>query len=66
MRRSYLEKGSDELKIKSDHALDDIVVDYIASMTDDYFLDVYEYLFGEKLPDDVYVSYFAQDVRSNE
>ena len=34
---------------------DDIVVDYIASMTDDYFIDLYEYLF----PDDP----FNQKVR---
>lgn len=34
-----------------------MVVDFIASMTDDYFIDLYEYLFGEK---DVvhYISYF--------
>ena len=34
---------------------DDIVVDYIASMTDDYFIDLYAYLF----PDDP----FNQKVR---
>lgn len=34
-----------------------IVVDYIASMTDDYFIDLYEYLFSE--PSGVeYISYF--------
>lgn len=34
-----------------------IVTDYIASMTDDYFIDLYEYLFGE--PSGVeYISYF--------
>ena len=38
-------------------ANDDIVVDYIASMTDDYFIDLYEYLFGEKAPVR-YISYF--------
>lgn len=36
---------------------DEIVVDYIASMTDDYFIDLYEYLFNEKSPIK-YVSYF--------
>lgn len=39
---------------------DDIVVDYIASMTDDYFIDLYHHLYGD---DDVmdkvkYISYF--------
>lgn len=36
---------------------DDIVVDYIASMTDDYFIDLYKYLFGKKAPIE-YISYF--------
>lgn len=36
---------------------DDIVVDYIASMTDDYFIDLYAYLFGKKAPIE-YISYF--------
>ncbi|MGN0108043.1 MAG: deoxyguanosinetriphosphate triphosphohydrolase family protein [Hominilimicola sp.] len=36
---------------------DEIVVDYIASMTDDYFIDLYEYLFNEKSPIK-YISYF--------
>ena len=35
----------------------EIVVDYIASMTDDYFIDLYEYLFHEKSPIK-YISYF--------
>ena len=35
----------------------DIVVDYIASMTDDYFIDLYEHLFDSKAPIK-YVSYF--------
>lgn len=41
---------------------DDIVVDYIASMTDDYFIDLYKYLFPEdKLYEKVhYVSYFEK------
>lgn len=37
--------------------LDEIVVDYIASMTDDYFIDLYEYMFNEKSPIK-YISYF--------
>ncbi len=36
---------------------DDIVTDYIASMTDDYFIDLYEYLFNKKSPVQ-YISYF--------
>lgn len=35
----------------------DIVVDYIASMTDDYFIDLYEHLFDSKAPIK-YISYF--------
>lgn len=38
-------------------AFDDIVVDYIASMTDDYFIDLYAYLFEKKAPIE-YISYF--------
>ncbi len=42
--------------------LDDVVVDYIASMTDDYFIDLYNKLYGD---DDVYnkvryISYFDE------
>lgn len=39
---------------------DDIVVDYIASMTDDYFIDLYKYLFpNDALSGQVhYISYF--------
>ncbi len=36
---------------------DEIVVDYIASMTDDYFIDLYEHLFNKKAPVQ-YISYF--------
>ncbi len=36
---------------------DEIVVDYIASMTDDYFIDLYEYLFDKKAPIQ-YIGYF--------
>ena len=35
----------------------DIVTDYIASMTDDYFIDLYEYLFNKQAPVK-YISYF--------
>jgi len=42
---------------------DDIVVDYIASMTDDYFIDLYHYLYGN---DDImnkvhYIDYFSKE-----
>lgn len=36
---------------------DEIVVDYIASMTDDYFIDLYEYMFNADAPIK-YISYF--------
>ena len=38
----------------------DIVTDYIASMTDDYFIDLYEYLFNKQAPVK-YISYFDKD-----
>lgn len=44
-----------------DYALenhDDIVVDYIASMTDDYFIDLYEYLFPDGKHHIEYIPYF--------
>lgn len=37
---------------------DDIVTDAIASMTDDYFVDLYNYLFPDKARDLKYVGYF--------
>lgn len=37
---------------------DDIVVDFIASMTDDYFIDLYHYLFPKGKYDVKYVGYF--------
>ena len=37
---------------------DDIVVDYIASMTDDYFVDLYKYLFPKGKHDVKYIGYF--------
>ena len=36
---------------------DEMVTDYIASMTDDYFIDLYEFMFNEKSPVK-YISYF--------
>ena len=35
-----------------------LVVDYIASMTDDYFADLYEYLFPESSMKIIYKGYF--------
>lgn len=46
---------------KNDYALekpDDIVADYIASMTDDYFIDLYNYLFPEGKYKVEYIPYF--------
>lgn len=37
---------------------DQIVVDYIASMTDDYFTDLYKYLFPESELKIIYKGYF--------
>ena len=37
---------------------DDIVVDYIASMTDDYFVDLYDYLFPDGKNMIRYIPYF--------
>jgi len=39
-------------------APDQIVVDYIASMTDDYFIDLFHFLFPEEDPGIEYVPYF--------
>ena len=35
-----------------------IVTDYIASMTDDYFIDLYEYLFPDSDKKITYIGYF--------
>ena len=44
-----------------DNDVDDIVVDYIASMTDDYFVDLYRYLFPNGKYDVTYEGYFDED-----
>lgn len=41
-----------------ENAPDDIVVDYIASMTDDYFIDLYNYLFPKGKYEVKYIGYF--------
>ena len=41
-----------------DEPVDNIVVDYIASMTDDYFIDLYEYLFPHGKYKVRYIGYF--------
>ncbi len=38
---------------------DDVVVDYIASMTDDYFVDLYDYLFPKGKNGIRYIPYFS-------
>lgn len=48
--------GSDDYLEKTEE--NQIVVDYIASMTDDYFVDLYEYLFPKSKYKVEYVSYF--------
>lgn len=48
--------GEHEYLEKSD--ADQIVVDFMASMTDDYFVDLYEYLFPKSSYQITYVSYF--------
>lgn len=41
-----------------DNSADDIVMDYIASMTDDYFVDLYNYLFPKGKYKVEYIGYF--------
>lgn len=56
-QRGYY-KGCADCK---DYALekpDEIVTDYIASMTDDYFIDLYKYLFPDKNCSVKYIPYF--------
>ncbi len=44
-------------KYTENSSYEDIVADYIASMTDDYFIDLYEFLLNKKAPIE-YISYF--------
>ena len=44
-----------------DNEPNDIVVDFIASMTDDYFVDLYHYLFPDGKYGVKYVGYFEKE-----
>jgi len=52
--RGFYKDNKGELKINSD----EVVVDYIASMTDDYFINLYETLFPKSKFKIQYRSYF--------
>lgn len=52
-QRSYY-AGKDYLQENPDN----IVVDFLASMTDDYFIDLYNYLFREGKHKIEYIPYF--------
>ncbi len=43
---------------------DDIVMDFIASMTDDYFVELYKYLFPDGKYDVKYVGYFEEELET--
>lgn len=47
-----------DVKIYEESEPNDIVVDYMASMTDDYFIDLYNYLFPKGSHKVVYIGYF--------
>lgn len=55
-RKYYIERG--EKRYEEIETVDDIVVDYIAGMTDDYFIDLYEYLFPNGKYKVTYLGYF--------
>lgn len=58
----FVNKNRRFYKDTRDYALenkDDIVVDYLASMTDDYFIDLYEYLFLQGKYSVEYIPYFS-------
>ena len=54
LNRGYYKDGRDY----ANENKDDIVVDYLASMTDDYFIDLYKYLFPKGKYSIKYVPYF--------
>ena len=59
---SYFNKSSQSTNTFIDNYLsnspDDIVVDFIASMTDDYFIDLYNYIFPNDKAGIKYIGYF--------
>ena len=57
------DKNSRKLIIEGD----EVVTDYIASMTDDYFIDLYDFLFGkdEYSKKIKYISYFYDYEKHN-
>lgn len=57
----YIESMTKYYSFKNNYReqnIDDIVMDYIASMTDDYFVDLYSYLFPKGKYKVEYVGYF--------
>ena len=44
----------------ADNEANDIVVDYIASMTDDYFIDLHRYIYPDSKYDVKYIGYFEE------
>lgn len=56
--QAYIGRFSD--KIYEENEPDDIVTDYIASMTDDYFVDLYKFLFPKGKYEVKYIGYFDE------
>ncbi|HEY8443259.1 MAG TPA: HD domain-containing protein [Clostridia bacterium] len=57
LAQNYLENGLD---LDNDIDCNDLVVDYIASMTDDYFVEVFQKLFPDSKLKIKYISYFEE------
>lgn len=60
--KNYQDRGID---ITDEKYFDDIVTDYIASMTDDYFIEVFSRLFPDAHYKINYISYFANGNQNN-
>jgi dGTPase len=60
-RRYYVDTGDPAYDYKNEDP-DQIVTDYIASMTDDYFVDLYHFLFPDGKHGIRYVSYFDDEI----
>ncbi len=56
-RKYYIENG--EKRYEEIASFDDIVTDYIAGMTDDYFIDLYDFLFPDGKVKVTYLGYFT-------